>query len=177
MWPSARAARERSPAAISTTLTGGKRRRAAAQTDPFGFGAQAGYYTDVETGLVLCTHRYYDPATGRWLTRDPIGYRGGVNLYGYVENNPENDTDASGYWGDSDTFRALTCAAAAVTLEEELKKGVRGNPKKIALCSAVLAACANYYCSLIPKPKYPIYTAPFPVPFPEGPPIGNIPPT
>jgi RHS repeat-associated protein len=51
--------------------------------DPWGFRAQWGYYTDNETGLILCTFRYYDPATGRFLNRDPIGYGGGVNLYGY----------------------------------------------------------------------------------------------
>jgi RHS repeat-associated protein len=48
--------------------------------DEVGFGGQYGYYTDPETGLVLCTHRYYDPGTGRWLTRDPISYKGGMNL-------------------------------------------------------------------------------------------------
>ena len=66
-------------------------------TDPFGYGGQAGYYTDSETGLVLCTHRYYSPGTGRWLTRDPMGYGGGVNLYGYVGNDPGNRVDPSGY--------------------------------------------------------------------------------
>jgi RHS repeat-associated protein len=46
-----------------------------AQVDPFdGFGGQWGYQTDRETGLVLCGQRYYDPASGRWITRDPIGY-------------------------------------------------------------------------------------------------------
>ena len=64
--------------------------------DPFGYGAQAGYYTDSETGLVLCTHRYFDPSTGRWLTRDPMGYGGGVNLYGYVGNDPANEDDPDG---------------------------------------------------------------------------------
>jgi RHS repeat-associated protein len=54
--------------------------------DPFGYDAQWGYYTDNETGLLLLTHRYYDPTQGRFLTRDPIGYSGGVNLYGYVGN-------------------------------------------------------------------------------------------
>ena len=69
--------------------------------DVFGFEAQAGYYTDTETGLILCTHRYFDPSAGRWLTRDPIGYGGGVNLYGYCQNNPANRIDPSGYdvWG------------------------------------------------------------------------------
>jgi len=31
-------------------------------------------------------YRYYDPVTGRWPSRDPIGERGGVNLYGFVDN-------------------------------------------------------------------------------------------
>ena len=74
----------------------GSRTGTAAQPDPFGFEAQAGYYTDAETGLILCTHRFYDPATGRFLTRDPIGYGGGVNLYGYTQNNPVNREDPDG---------------------------------------------------------------------------------
>jgi len=62
----------------------------------FGFGGQAGYYTDVETGLILCTNRHYDPQQGRFLTRDPLGYGGGINLYGYTQNNPVNRMDPSG---------------------------------------------------------------------------------
>ena len=75
----------------------GGRTGTAAQADPFGFGAQAVYYADGETGFVLCTHRFYDPTNGRWLTRDPIGYTGGVNLYGYVGNDPGNKWDPLGY--------------------------------------------------------------------------------
>ena len=47
------------------------------QHDPAGFGGQFGYYTDAETGLALCQHRYYDSSVGRFLNRDPIGYAGG----------------------------------------------------------------------------------------------------
>jgi len=64
--------------------------------DVFTYGAQWGYYTDGETGLVLCGHRYYDPAHGRWLTRDPIGYAGGVDLYGYCQNNAIKYADPQG---------------------------------------------------------------------------------
>ena len=75
----------------------GGRAGTTAQGDPFGYRAQAGYYTDLETGLILCAHRYYDPAMGKWLTRDPISYRGGINLYEYVGNGPTHWVDPSGY--------------------------------------------------------------------------------
>jgi uncharacterized protein RhaS with RHS repeats len=41
-------------------------------------------------------HAFYDPGQGRWLSRDPIEERGGISLYGFVCNNPENWTDVLG---------------------------------------------------------------------------------
>ena len=67
-----------------------------AASDPFGCHARSGYYLDAETGLYLCRHRYYDPQAGRWVTRDPIGYEGGINLYGYCEGGPVGRSDPSG---------------------------------------------------------------------------------
>jgi len=61
-----------------------------------GFGGQWGYYRDYTTGLYLLTHRYYDTGAGRFVTRDPIGYTGGINLYGFVGNNPVNESDPDG---------------------------------------------------------------------------------
>ena len=48
---------------------------------------------DVVTGLQYNLHRWYDAATGRWISEDPIGFGGGSANYGYVGNSPTNGTD------------------------------------------------------------------------------------
>ena len=65
---------------------------AGALTD-FGFTS---HYLDRPSGLNLPMYRGYSPSLGRWLSRDPIGLRGGFNLYGYVHNDPANRNDPSG---------------------------------------------------------------------------------
>jgi RHS repeat-associated protein len=66
--------------------------------DVFGFGGQWGYYHDTDTPLKLhlLGYRYYDSQTGRFLTRDPIGYAGGGNLYRCVGNGPLTGADPLG---------------------------------------------------------------------------------
>jgi RHS repeat-associated protein len=54
---------------------------------------------DATTGLYYYGYRFYDPATGRWPSRDPIGERGGLNLYGFVGNNGINKVDYFGLFG------------------------------------------------------------------------------
>ncbi|WP_009965699.1 RHS repeat-associated core domain-containing protein [Verrucomicrobium spinosum] len=53
-----------------------------------------------ESGLSLATYRPYDPELGRWLSRDPIAERGGLNLYGMVRNDPVNRADQLGLSDD-----------------------------------------------------------------------------
>jgi RHS repeat-associated protein len=63
-----------------------------AKANPFRFSTK---YQDDETGLLYYGYRYYDPGTGRWPNRDPIGQWGGDNLYGFVGNAPEDTRNIS----------------------------------------------------------------------------------
>ncbi|XZE36949.1 RHS repeat-associated core domain-containing protein [Pirellulaceae bacterium SH501] len=64
----------------------------------FGF---TGRERDEESGLNYHRARYYDTATGRWLSNDPIGFAAGdTNIQRYVGNNPVNYVDPSGLVGE-----------------------------------------------------------------------------
>lgn len=52
-----------------------------------------------ELGRHYYGYRYYQPETGRWLSRDPIEEYGGVNLYCLVQNSSVNRYDPLGLWG------------------------------------------------------------------------------
>lgn len=76
-----------------------------------GIAAQSGAYTnnpftfigaygvmDDGNGIYDMRFRYYDAGIGRFLRRDPIGLKGGVNLYSYVADSPVNYVDPNGLW-------------------------------------------------------------------------------
>ena len=60
--------------------------------NPFQF---AGQYTDAKTGLQDLRARYYDPATGQFLSRDPLEDTT-LHPFAYADNDPTNATDPSG---------------------------------------------------------------------------------
>jgi RHS repeat-associated protein len=103
-----------------------------------------GQYYDQETGLHYNWHRYYDSKTGRYLTPDPIGLKGGGNVFMYAADNPINRIDPRGLktiytdcdnWecGASMLFPYITvCVRACVCYEEEC--GTKTN----------FRACAQY---------------------------------
>jgi RHS repeat-associated protein len=50
-----------------------------------------------DLGWLHVGERYYDPAVGRFMQRDPIGIRGGLNTYAYTRNAPTVRVDPSGF--------------------------------------------------------------------------------
>jgi RHS repeat-associated protein len=65
---------------------------------PFRFSTK---YQDAETRLLYYGYRYYDPITGRWPSRDPIGEDGGINLNVMALNDPVGSIDPLGQMGRS----------------------------------------------------------------------------
>ena len=75
----------------------------AANEDPDGDGIPVafnlrfpGQYLDAETGLHYNYFRDYEPAAGRYIESDPIGLRGGLSTFSYVDSGPLEYTDPTG---------------------------------------------------------------------------------
>jgi RHS repeat-associated protein len=66
-------------------------------SSPYQWGGASGYYFDKDVGMILMGLRWYDVETGRFLTRDPIGFSAGdSNFFRPMGNNPANAVDP---WG------------------------------------------------------------------------------
>jgi RHS repeat-associated protein len=110
--------------------------RSGTTDNPFTYVGRQGYYKDPELELYLLGARYYDPALGRFLSQDPIGFEAGdANLLRYVANSPTTATDPTGKWirkepwsGDRGTYKGVAIAEEGDTLEG-LATLVTGNPE------------------------------------------------
>jgi RHS repeat-associated protein len=101
---------------------------------PFGF---AGGMYDADTGLVRFGARDYDAVSGRWVSKDPIGFGGGqANIYEYSGNDPVNRGDALGTGPISTT---LTCVAAGLICGGVLIYNVVSDSASTADCTEVVA--------------------------------------
>lgn len=93
--------------------------------NPFGY---AGYFVHARSGLAMTPNRFYAPRLGRWLSRDPIGEAGGLNLYAYVGNDPMNAIDPSGlspWYSDADgVANAIAGTVDGILLGLPIAKGI-----------------------------------------------------
>ena len=82
-----------------------------------------GHHHHANSGLILTWYRAYDAEAGRWLSADPIGENGGLNLYTYVDGNPINFVDPDGrhpvIWVGAWIYAMLTATANGPPPERE----------------------------------------------------------
>lgn len=79
--------------------------------NPFKYVGRFGVMTDAGD-LLYMRARYYAPSIGRFINKDPIGFAGGMNLYGYVGNNPTTNIDPLGL----QTWESIAIAIALADL-------------------------------------------------------------
>jgi RHS repeat-associated protein len=81
-----------------------------AKVNPFRFSSK---YQDEESGLLYYGYRYYNPTTGRWFNREPLGETASNNLYSFVNNDGINYLDYLGLTSVSSTGGASVTAASS----------------------------------------------------------------
>jgi RHS repeat-associated protein len=83
---------------------------------------------DSETGLYFYRARYYDPASGRFISEDSLRWRGGTDFYRYTRNNPIDFRDPSGKLSIAAGF-SRECLADVLNAMKILKDRIKTVPK------------------------------------------------
>jgi RHS repeat-associated protein len=117
---------------------------AEAEQNPWRFSTK---YQDSESGYLYYGLRYFDPPTGRWTRQDPLGERGGMNLYGFVGNGPNNSFDYLGLYQEAGHFYtayAVAVASGAFTATEAFKLAYYAQlPDEVSAFDAITAGLAT----------------------------------
>ena len=110
------------------------------------------------SGLLYKRNRYYDPASGRFTSQDPLGLGGGLNVYGFASGDPVNQDDPFGlcYHGEGKAAQAnRTQSNVAACVDEPgledpgildpvaIGTGLLAGPIDAAISSSVRRAAAS----------------------------------
>ena len=125
---------------------------------PHGIYAYTAREWDPEVGLYYYRARYYDPKVGRFISEDPIGLFGGVNLYAYVDNRPTGSVDPSGLRvGGPPPPMDMTCRQAAenawVLFQQVKSNKVRDKPGHCLAHCWVAKACGAAASHAFDRPR------------------------
>ena len=104
---------------------------------------------DSETGFVFFGRRHYDPKTARWITKDPLGLKGGLNFYAYVMNNPLNHFDLYGLCAQQSAPQRAYGPSPFRRGCEGIWNGVQRGVKHCVGCAA------RVYCAVLPITCFP----------------------
>jgi RHS repeat-associated protein len=73
-----------------------------------------GHEVDPATGLVYMRNRWYDPAMGRFVTADPLGYVDGPGTYAFAGGDPANSSDPLGLYAEAGHYYTVLWVALQV---------------------------------------------------------------
>ena len=92
----------------------------------------SGEMHDEEPALAYYNYRFYNPADGRWINRDPIAEQAGWNLYAFVGNSLNIEIDLLGTAWSSLQTEAGAALAARQAAEAAAKAAARAAGTAIA---------------------------------------------
>jgi RHS repeat-associated protein len=103
-----------------------------------------GHYTHRVSGLLMASYRVYSADVGRWLNRDPLEERAGLNLYAYCGNDPINCVDPLGlsFWSAVGAF--VNAAAGTVVVAAMVAEVVAASPVIGAALAVAAAGWGGY---------------------------------
>ena len=109
-----------------------------------GFSSEA---FDSTTSLSYYNYRYYAPYYSKWPSRDPIEERGGINIYNFLDNSPNNNYDSLGY--EMGTFVGVLGVCVAKCSLENSTYHLFDNFKPLSIRMAIQSYCIDN--SSLPK--------------------------
>jgi RHS repeat-associated protein len=80
--------------------------------------------THPQSGMYYYGYRWYEPNLQRWVNRDPLEKKGGVNLYAFVNGSPINTLDANGLsaWSELNAIHSTLLGVIARAVNRALSQ-------------------------------------------------------